>query len=225
MKLLFGFLALAAALAAQQRDFLTADEVDQIKEAQEPNARVTLYARFARQRVEMVRSLLSKEKAGRSLLIHDALDDYAKIIDAIDDVTDGALAHKVDMALGLKAVAAAEQEALPILEKARDSHPKDIERYEFVLRTAIESTTDSMELAQGDLGKRTHDVEAREEREKKAAEAAMTPPELEGKKADDKKTAEKAASEAAKPAARKPPTLLRPGEKIGDTTKPPEKKQ
>jgi hypothetical protein len=223
MKLLFGCLALAAVLAGQQRDFLTADEIDQIKEAQEPNDRVTLYAKFAKQRIEMVRSLLSKDKAGRSLLIHDALDDYARMIDAIDDVTDGALAHKVDMAVGLKAVAAVEQEAMPILEKVRDSHPKDIERYEFVLRTAIESTTDSLELAQGDLGKRTHDVEAREAREKKAAEAAMTPPELEGKQADEKKAAEKAATEAAKPAARKPPTLLKPGEKIGDQPTPPKK--
>jgi hypothetical protein len=223
MKTLLCCLLLAAPLAAQQRDFLTADELDQIKEAQEPNARVALYAKFARQRIDMVKSLLSKEKAGRSLLIHDALDDYARIIDAIDAVADAALAHKVDMQVGLKLVAAAEREALPILQKARDSHPKDMERYDFVLRTAIETTTDSLESAQGDLGKRTQDVEAREQREKKAVEDAMTPPEREGKQADDKKAAEKAAAEADKPPARKPPTLMRPGEKAGD--KPPEKKQ
>lgn len=223
MKTLLCCLLLAAPLAAQQRDFLTADEVDQIKEAQEPNARVALYAKFAKQRIDMVKSLLSKEKAGRSLLIHDALDDYAKIIDAIDDVTDASLAHKVDMQAGLKLVASTEREALPVLQKARDSHPKDMERYEFVLRTAIETTTDSLESAQGDLGKRTQDVEAREQREKKAIEDAMTPTEREGKQADDKKVAEKAAVEADKPPARKPPTLMRPGEKVGE--KPPEKKQ
>jgi hypothetical protein len=224
MKTLVCCLLLAAPLAAQQRDFLTADEIDQIKEAQEPNARVTLYAKFAKQRVEMVRSLLSKDKAGRSLLIHDALDDYARIIDAIDDVTDAALAHKADMQAGLKQVANVEREALPILQKSQDSQPKDLERYAFVLKTAIETTSDSLESAQGDLGKRTQDVEARAAREKKAVEDAMTPPEREGKQADEKKAATKAA-EADKPPARKPPTLLRPGEKAGDLSKPPDKKQ
>ena len=113
---------------------------------------------------------------------------------------------------------------MPVLQKAQESHPKDAERYEFVLRTAIETTTDSLELSKGDLGKRTQDVEARADREKKATEEAMTPPEREGKEADDKKAAVKAA-DADKPPARKPPTLLRPGEKVGDPSTPPTKKQ
>jgi hypothetical protein len=222
MKTLLCCLLLAALGMAQKRDFLTADEIDQIKEAQEPNMRVALYAKFAKQRVDMVRSLLSKEKAGRSLLIHDALDDYAKIIDAIDDVADAALKRKVDMEAGMKLVASAEEEALPVLQKAQESHPKDVERYEFVLRTAIETTTDSLESSKGDLAKRTQDVEARAEREKKATEEAMTPPEREGKQADDKKAAVMVA-DPDKPPARKPPTLLRPGEKVGDVSTPPKK--
>ena len=214
--LLLTCLLLVAPLAAQQRDFLTSDETDQIKEAQEPNARVALYARFAKERIDMVKSLLAKDKAGRSVLIHDALDDYARILDAIDDVTDQALSRKVDMKPGLKLVESTTEEALPILQKFQDSHPKDLDRYEFVLRTAIETATDSLQAAQEDLGKRTHDVEARAQKQKKAVEETMSPPEREAKEADDKKTAEKAAADADKPPARKPPTLLRPGEKKQD---------
>jgi hypothetical protein len=220
MKVFLVLLLAAALLPAQQkRDFLTNDEIEQIREAQEPNARIGLYAKFARERVDLVKSLVAKEKSGRTVLIHDALDEYAKILDAIDDVTDQALAKKVDITLGLKAVAAAEREMLPILKKVSESKPKDFERYEFVLKTAIDTTSDSLESAEMDLGKRTQDVAAREAREKKALEEAMTPVEREGKQADEKKAAAEAAAQKEKPQ-RKPPTLLRPGEK-----KPEDKKQ
>ena len=182
MKTLLWCLLLAAAGYAQglaNRDFLTTDEIDQIKEAQEPNVRLKLYAGFARQRAEMVKSLLAREKTGRSILIHDALDDYSKIVDAMDDVADDALGRRLDIQLGLKAVASVEKETLPMLQKAQDSHPKDMERYDFVLKQAIETTADSLEAAEEDLGKRVKDVEARQRQERKARQEAMTPTERE----------------------------------------------
>ena len=210
-------LATPGQLAAQQRDFLTADEVDQIREAQEPNARLKLYAHFAKERIDLVKSLLAKEKAGRSILIHDALEDYAKIIDAIDDVSDQAVAKKAELKEGLGYVARVEQDALPVLKRVQDSKPKDLERYEFVLKTAIDTTRDSLDLAEGDVEQRARDVEAREAREKKAVQDAMTPVERENRKAEDQKTAAKAEAEQEKQ--RKAPTLMRPGEKKQDPAK------
>ena len=209
---------LAGQLAAQQQhDFLTADEVDQIREAQEPNARLTLYCKFAKQRVEMVKSFLSKEKAGRSIMIHDALDDYAKIIDAIDDVSDQALAKSADLKVGLSAVSRMEQDVLPVLKRVQETKPKDLERYEFVLKTAIDTTRDSLELADSDTGKRAREVEAREERQKKAVEDAMTPVEKENRAAEARKA--EAKTEAEQEKQRKAPTLMRPGEKKQDPGK------
>ena len=209
-------LAAAFATGAMGRDFLTADEIDQIKEAQEPNLRLKLYASFAKLRVDLIKNLLAKDKTGRSIMIHDTLEDYSKILDAIDTVADAAAARKTDIKLGLAAVADVEKQLLPVLKQIEESHPKDIERYEFALTQAIETTSDSLDLAQQDLGKRGSDVEERLEKQKKAVEAEMTPVEKEGQKAAadaaKKKADEEKAAEDDKPK-RKPPTLLRPGEK------------
>ena len=215
MKTLLCCLLLAAPMAAQ-RDFLTADEIDQIREAQEPNLRLKLYADFAKLRADLVHNLLGKEKPGRSILIHDTLDDYSKILDAIDTVADSASERKIDIHLGLAAVAAVEKSTLPMLKQVEESKPKDLARYEFALTQAIETTADSLGLAEEDLDKRAGDVEAREAAQKKAAQAQMTPIEKEGQQAGDAAAAKKAEEE--KPAEdatpkRKPPTLLRPGEK------------
>ena len=218
MKTLLCCLLLAAPMAAQ-RDFLTADEIDQIREAQEPNLRLKLYADFAKLRVDLVRNLLGKEKPGRSILIHDSLDEYSKILDAIDTVADSAAEHKTDIHLGLAAVAATEKAILPMLKQIAENRPKDLERYDFALTQAIDTTSDSLDLAEEDLSKRAGEVEERQAAQKKAAQDQMAPIEKEGqqagdakKKAEDDKTADQKPADDTTPK-RKPPTLLRPGEK------------
>ena len=80
-----------------QRDFLTDHEVDVIREAQEPNLRITHYLHFARLRLELVRQQLAKEKPGRSATIHRHLDGYGRIIETIDVVIDDALDDDKDV--------------------------------------------------------------------------------------------------------------------------------
>jgi hypothetical protein len=208
MKTLLVCALLAAPLAAQQqRDFLTVDEGDQIREAQDPNERLTLYIHFARQRLSQVDHWLAKEKPGRSILIHDALDDYSNIIDAIDTVADDALQRHVDIKVGLTAVATAESEMLLGLQKIQDSQPKDMSRYDFVLRQSIDGTSDSLDLARQDPAARAAAIAAKQAREKKEREAELTPAERDAKKAEEAK-AEKEKKKA--------PSLLRPGETIKD---------
>jgi hypothetical protein len=204
MKTLLWCLLLAAPLPAQ-RDFLTADEADQIREAQEPVDRLKLYAKFAKQRVDMVQSLAAKDKTGRSIMIHDALEDYSKILDAIDDVTDDALIRKLEVKLGLDAIVALDKQTLPVLQKFQSSQPKDLARYDFALQQAIETTQDSLKGAQEDLGKRGSDVEAREARQKKDLEQLSAPVDKDTAKKDEKKP-------DTGPGKKKAPTLKRPGE-------------
>jgi len=203
MRLFLFFLAIT--LAAQDKDFLTGDEVDQVRLVQERNERLQLYMLFAKQRVDQVESLLKREKAGRSILIHDLLDQYTKIIEAADTVTDDALKRKVDVALGVKALAGAEKDLLARLEKVRDAKPKDMGRYELVLETAIETTKDSFELAQEDLAGRGQSVIDRDAKEKKERDALLSTKEQSEKKVGDQKETEEKGK-------RKAPTLRKKGE-------------
>jgi hypothetical protein len=216
MRTLLVCLLLAAPLAAQ-RDFLTADEIEKIRDAQEPNLRLRLYSQFAKERIDLIKNLMSKDKTGRSALIHDTLDEYCKILDAIDTVADDALARKLDVKVGLAAVALEEKQMLPSLQKVQDSQPRDLERYDFLLKQAIDATTDSLDAAQSDLGQRADEVLAREAKERKERSDAMSPVEREGKAADEKKQAEQ--KEVQETQQKKAPTLYRPGEK--KSTQPP----
>ncbi len=207
--LILGALALFwAAPAWAQKDFLTADEVDQVREAQDPNERLPLYVEFAKQRLDQVEQLMKENKPGRAVMVHDLLDEYNKILDAIDTVTDDALAHKLDVSKGIKSVGEGEKGFLPLLEKLRDSNPPDLGRYEFQLTQAIDTTRDGIESAQEDVGKRSSEVAAREKQNKKELEGMMQPKDLEQKKAEEAKQA------ADQKKQRKKPTLLKPGETI-----------
>jgi hypothetical protein len=213
MRFLAMVLLFAASGFAQERDFLTADEVDQIREIQEPNARLKLYVVFARQRLALLQQFLSKEKPGRSALIHDTLEQYTHIIEAIDTVADDALVRKAQLDIGMKEVATAEAEMLATLQKIEDSAPKDLARFQFVLKNAIDTTSDSKELSEEDLHARTNDLEAQEKKEKQDKEALLGDKEKK-ERAKEKKTAD-ASSDDGKPK-QKPPTLYRPGEKPPD---------
>src|ERR1700683_4761768 len=115
--------------AFAQKDFLTSDEVEKVREAQEPNERLKLYVLFARQRLDQLQRLLEKEKKGRSLTARELLQDYSSIIDTIDTVSDDALARGVNIAEGMTAVTESEKRFLGQLQKIKDRNPADIDLY------------------------------------------------------------------------------------------------
>ncbi|HEY1758810.1 MAG TPA: hypothetical protein VGG72_25785 [Bryobacteraceae bacterium] len=191
-----------------KRDFLTTDEANQIRNVQEPNDRLALYLHFAKQRLDQVSQLLAKDKAGRSALIHDLLEDYTKIMDAIGTVSDDAVRHKWDIAKGNTAVAQETKVMLDQLQKIQDTPPKDLARYDFALKEAIDATADNQDDAHLSSADRVAAI-AEEEKEKKAEQRAnMTPEEKAAAQAADAKKAEEK---------KKAPTLLKPGETLPPT--------
>ncbi len=194
-------------LHGQDRDFLTSNEVEQVREAQDPNDRVVLYIHFAKQRMDLVQQYLAKEKPGRSIFIHNALEDYTNIIEAIDSVADDALQRNRPMDTGMIKVIDAEKAFLDQLNKIQDSEPKDLDRYKFVLSEAIDTTSDSRDLSMEDSKKRTSELAAKNAKEKNERESEMsTAEQKERKKSAAKEDEQK----------KKVPSLLRPGEKAAD---------
>ena len=197
---LLGALIIIGMLPAATRDFLTAEEIDQVRAAQEPNVRVQLYLKFAQQRVAQMNQLLSRERAGRTALVHDLLEDYTGIIEALDTVADDALRRKVDLAIGMAIVVPGERELLTQLKKVEAAAPKDMARYEFVLKDAIDATEDSIDLS-ADLNERTREILVKDQKEDEVRKAGLTPEDAK-QQADDKAKQEKQT--------RKAPTLRRP---------------
>ncbi len=207
--LIGGFLGNGFAFA--ERDFLTSDEVEKVREAQEPNDRLKLYVLFARQRLDQLQRLLQKQKRGRSLEARELLEDYDKLIDAIDTVSDDALQHGADITLGATAVRDGETHFLAQLQKIKESGPADLDLYELELKDAIGNTSDSLDLGKQDVTARASKLNEQDKKQKEEAEREIAAEDSKGASNTPAKVADAKAADA-KPA-RKPPTLYKPGEK------------
>jgi len=194
------FLILQVPLGAQKRDFLTAEEADKIRQAQDPNLRLPLYVTFAKDRMAQINQLIARDRAGRSTLLHDLLEDYTKIIEAIDTVAEDALRRKLDITKGMAVVLPAEQDLLTALKKVDQAELPDKSRYAFVLDDAIAATEDSIEVSKEDLGDRLREVSAKQQKEEAARQADLTPEEAKQRQETKAKQDKKA------------PTLRRPGD-------------
>lgn len=216
MRFLLALLLLAAPAAAQT-DFLTNDEADQLRQAQEPDVRLQLYLRFARQRVDLLDQLFAKPKTGRSGMIHDTLEQFTQIIEAIDNNIDDAIRRQKPIA-SLAAVAKAEREMIATLQKFSALEAADKARYQFALDQAIETASDSAELSEQDIRERTHAVEQREVDIRKERETLLTP---ERKEELEKEKTKIESEKQGVAAGKKRPSLYKPGEKPGDRKAPP----
>jgi hypothetical protein len=158
--------------------------------------------------------------------VRTLLDEYEQIIEAIDNVSNDALKRKTDIQLGINAVSDAETKFTGQLQKIKDSSPRDLDMYSVELTEAIATTRDSIELAAESIGSRTDKVTAEAEQEKKEVKSIS---EMERKATGGQPATENAGdpgTAAAAPAGtrRKPPTLLKDGEKLDDVNQPPSTK-
>ncbi len=210
-------LVLACLPAAAQRDFLTPDEIEQLRLVQEPEPRLQLYLKFARQRVDMIEQLFSKRQTGRSGVIHDTLEQVTQIIEAIDMNIDDAIRRQKPIEK-LDGVVSAQKELLAKLESMAQKEEPDRARYQFALEQAVETLRDSIEMNEQDLKERTLSVQDKEKALRQEREELLAPERKEELEKERKRI--ESEKEGVAPGKKKP-TLLKPGEKPGQTGQPP----
>lgn len=178
----------AVSSPAQKREYLHFDEIDQLREGQEANDRLKLYALFAGKRLDAIeKELTGKMTEDRGTIVHDLLWEYQQIVDALDDVADLAGTKRDLVRKGLDVVLRLEPDYLKRLQAIEEKNPADRESFRFALTEAIDSTKSSLEdskklmekqpaASKSELKKEQKEREADEKFEKEKEKAAKKKP-------------------------------------------------
>lgn len=174
---------LVAALALPalaQKEFLNDNEINEIREAQEPDKRLKLYVDFAKARLDAVAKLIAADTPDRGEAIHNNLYEYDRILHAIDLNADQAEKRRDLFRKGLEYALDQEPGFLKQLEAVQAGNPRDLDDYKFVLDQAIGNTRDSIEGLGELLGKqpkgRKEEKTYKDEGEKQREKNVRVPP-------------------------------------------------
>jgi hypothetical protein len=144
-------LPFVSSLSAQRRrDPLNQLEINQLRDAMlDPDIRLTLYVKFARDRMTAMEQMRANPKTtGRGLQTHDLLQDFLTIYQELDDNIDMYVGRKNDIRKPLKVVIEADTEfqaKLRALKDTANADPKETKQYEFVLSDSLEAVDSSAE--------------------------------------------------------------------------------
>jgi hypothetical protein len=126
-------------------------------------------------------------------------------------VVDDALVRELDLTKAIPLITTQETDFLAALKKIEENPADDHFRYEFILDDAIEITSDSLELTQGDLAARKQEITDDDAKDRKAIEDTLSP-----EMRKDVEKAREATRSKESEEKRKRPTLMKPGEKKDD---------
>ena len=132
--------------AQRRRDPLTEAESDQIRQATiEPPKRIKLMLTFATARLTAIDQIranpnLQKEQTTQ---IHDLLEDFASIVDELDDNVAMFDERNEDLRKVLKTLVESNSDWQLRLRALRETSGANLKDYEFVLQDATESVTES----------------------------------------------------------------------------------
>jgi len=140
--------AAAAASGQRQRDPFTQAEIYQIRDVSwEPQQRLALYVKFARERLVALEQMRNDPKVKeRGRQTHDMLEDFLAVYDELDDNVDMYFGRRDDIRKPLKAVIEADtefQSKLRALKNSGNTNADELKLYEFQLTDALDTVDSS----------------------------------------------------------------------------------
>ncbi len=144
-------LSVLAPAYAQHHADLTPAEVDGLRDAaMDPDQRLKLYLKFARDRLTKLEQMRADPKLSpqeRATATHDRLADFVDLYDELNDNIDTYIDRKNDIRKPLRAIIEADgefQKRLKALQDSAAAAKEDTKPYEFVLSSALDSINDSI---------------------------------------------------------------------------------
>ena len=133
---------------AQEKDYLTTIEADKIREADSPNARITLFLNFAEDRLKKVQyELEHPSQTKHTELLNSLLNGYVGCVDDAADLIQLGIEKQQNIRKGIDLMASRTKEFLMILQKV-PTDGADAEMYKDTLADAIEGTQDASKEAE-----------------------------------------------------------------------------
>ena len=176
--------SLGAARGAEKGDYLSDDEVDQLREAQDPSQRIETYLAFAQVRLERFDDYRNRPPNPDYDIpgyLDTQLDQYIRITDALKDWIEDHFDRHDDMRAGLKKVLEMGPHQLEQLRHIEQSSDPYAAGYRKSLSDAIDDFTDALDGATKALSEQTK-VFGELKREEKADAQTVKDREKEEKK-------------------------------------------
>jgi hypothetical protein len=137
--------ALSAVSFQQRKDYLSESEADQIREAYEPAERITLYVKFAEDRLKKFQYELNRkvQDRRRAEVLNNLLNGYTGCMDDAADQIAVGKERQSDIHGVLKLMKSKGNEFLDILEKLQEKGP-ELDTYKDTLLDAIDGTKEAL---------------------------------------------------------------------------------
>jgi predicted nucleic acid-binding Zn-ribbon protein len=138
---------LAFSWGQSRREPLNPNEIDELRDAaQEPEARIKLYIRFARDRLVALEQMRADPKVtNRAQQTHDKLQNFLDVYDELNDNIDTFVERRADLRKPLKSVIEADTEfqaKLRALKASLDASASEAQRYQFLLDSVVQTVDD-----------------------------------------------------------------------------------